>query len=84
MKFNILLKTVLISAATAFLAVSCSLDKFPDNAINTDESMESPADCQAFLNGLYSGMKYIFSFPRSLSASASISPQTSSLLIREG
>lgn len=60
MKFNILLKTVLISAATAFLAVSCSLDKFPDNAINTDESMESPADCQAFLNGLYSGMKYIF------------------------
>lgn len=60
MKIKNLINTLLVSAATAFLAVSCNLDKFPDNAINTDESMESPADCRAFLNGLYSGMKYCF------------------------
>ena len=54
------IKTFLI-AATAVLAVSaCSLDKYPDNAISTNDAMESVADCQAFRNGLYSGMKGVF------------------------
>ena len=54
------IKTFLI-AATAVLAVSaCSLDKYPDNAISTKDAMESVADCQAFRNGLYSGMKGVF------------------------
>ena len=54
------IKTFLI-AATAVLAVSaCSLEKYPDNAISTKDAMESVADCQAFRNGLYSGMKGVF------------------------
>ena len=54
------IKTFLI-AATAVLAVSaCSLEKYPDNAISTNDAMESVADCQAFRNGLYSGMKGVF------------------------
>lgn len=54
-------KISLISAAVALLAVSsCNLEKFPDTAINTENAMESVSDCQAFRNGLYSGMKYCF------------------------
>lgn len=53
-------KIFLASALALFAATSCNLDKFPDTAINTEEAMESVADCQAFRNGLYSGMKYCF------------------------
>lgn len=42
-------------------AVSCSLDKYPDTAINSEEAMESPADCYNFLVGLYSSTKSIYS-----------------------
>ena len=48
-------------ALLAAAVSACNLDKFPDNAINTEESMQSLADCKSFLNGLYSGMKYCFS-----------------------
>lgn len=46
--------------AAAVFATSCNLDKYPYNAINTEDAMESYDDCQAFLNGLYAGMKYCF------------------------
>ena len=52
------IKTFLIAAVLAVSA--CSLDKYPDNAISTKDAMESVADCQAFRNGLYSGMKGVF------------------------
>ena len=54
------IKTILIVAASIVAFSACSLDKFPDNAINTDEAMESVADCEAFRNGLYSGTKGVF------------------------
>ena len=54
------IKTILIAAAAVFAISACNLDKFPDNAINTEEAMESVADCQAFRNGLYSGTKGVF------------------------
>lgn len=57
---KIYLKTAVLSLLVT-LASACNLDRFPDNAINTEESMESVADCRSFLNGLYSGMKYCFS-----------------------
>ena len=44
------IKTILIAAAAVFAISACNLDKFPDNAINTEEAMESVADCQAFRN----------------------------------
>uniref|UniRef100_UPI0040266F3D RagB/SusD family nutrient uptake outer membrane protein n=1 Tax=Alistipes onderdonkii TaxID=328813 RepID=UPI0040266F3D len=53
-------KIFLTSLLALLAATSCNLDKFPDTAINTEEAMESVADCQAFRNGLYSGMKYAF------------------------
>lgn len=53
-------KIFLASLLAVFAVTSCNLDKYPDTAINTDEAMESVADCQAFRNGLYSGMKYCF------------------------
>ena len=54
------IKTILIAAAALFAVSACNLEKFPDNAINTEEAMESVADCQAFRNGLYSGTKGVF------------------------
>ena len=48
-------------ALLAAAVSACNLDRFPDNAINTEESMQSLADCKSFLNGLSSGMKYCFS-----------------------
>jgi hypothetical protein len=52
---------IFLASLLAVLAVtSCNLDKYPDTAINTTEAMESVADCQAFRNGLYSGMKFVF------------------------
>ena len=41
-------------------AVSCNLEYYPDTAINTEDAMESAADCKAFRTGLYSGMKGLF------------------------
>lgn len=52
------------TAAIAFLAflsaTACNLDLFPGSAINTKEAMESVQDCQGFRNGLYAGMKGVF------------------------
>ena len=54
------IKTFLIAATALFAVSACSLEKYPDNAISTADAMESVADCQAFRNGLYSGMKGVF------------------------
>lgn len=43
-----------------FAVMSCNLDKFPDDAIDTEHAMESVADCENFRSGLYAGMKYCF------------------------
>ena len=60
MKINKIYLNIVLASVLALCSVSCDLNKYPDDAINTDESMESVADCQSFLNGLYSGMKYCF------------------------
>ena len=59
-KININIKASLLALLVAAVS-ACNLDRFPDDAINTEESMDSLADCKSFLNGLYSGMKYCFS-----------------------
>lgn len=43
-----------------FTAVSCNLDMFPDDAIDTEHAMESVEDCENFRTALYAGMKYCF------------------------
>lgn len=55
------IRTILFTCATVLMTGACNLEKFPTTAINTEEAMESVSDCQAFRNGLYSGMKYAFS-----------------------
>lgn len=54
------MKIYLFLLASLFAATSCNLDKFPDNAIDTEHAMESVADCENFRSGLYAGMKYCF------------------------
>ncbi len=54
------IKTILTSLVVSLAVCSCNLDKFPKNAISTEQSMESEKDCLAFRTGLYSGMKYCF------------------------
>ena len=71
MKINRIYLKIALASVLAAGAVSCDLNKYPDNAINTDESMESAADCQSFLNGLYSGMKYCFTGTSETSAETS-------------
>lgn len=44
----------------ALLVCSCDLEKFPETAINTEEAMESVADCGQFRNGLYATTKGLF------------------------
>jgi hypothetical protein len=53
-------KIFIASLLAVFAVTSCNLEEMPDTAINTSEAMESVADCQAFRNGLYSGMKTVF------------------------
>ncbi|MBE6216736.1 MAG: RagB/SusD family nutrient uptake outer membrane protein [Bacteroidales bacterium] len=55
------IRTILFTCAAVLMTGACNLEKFPTTAINTEEAMESVSDCQAFRNGLYSGMKYAFS-----------------------
>jgi len=50
---------VLIAGLAAFN--SCDLNKYPDRYINTDEAMESAADCNNFLVGIYASSKSLFS-----------------------
>lgn len=52
--------TIISAVAALFSVASCNLEKFPSTAINSEEAMESVADCKAFRNGLYSGLKYAF------------------------
>ena len=40
---------------------SCDLNEYPDTAINTEEAMESAADCNNFLVGIYASSKSLFS-----------------------
>lgn len=48
-------------AAGIFSVASCNLDKYPETAINTDEAMESAADCYNFLTGLRASTKSMYS-----------------------
>lgn len=52
--------SIYIIGLTALLLSSCNLDKYPLTAINTDEAMESVADCQNFRYGLYANTKGLF------------------------
>lgn len=54
------IKIFLLATLSAAAVSACNLEYYPGSAINTEEAMESVADCQAFRNGLYSGMKYAF------------------------
>ena len=49
----------LVAGLSAFN--SCDLNKYPDTALNTEESMESAADCNNFLIGIYASSKSLFS-----------------------
>ena len=59
------MKKILIATLTLFAAAasfsSCDLNQYPDTALNTDEAMESAADCNNFLVGIYAASKSIFS-----------------------
>ncbi len=57
---KIIYNTLTFIAGLTLLS-SCNLEKFPDTAINTEEAMESPADCYNFLTGLYASTKSIYS-----------------------
>lgn len=49
-----------IVALAALFVSSCNLEKYPYDAINKDEAMESVADCQQFRYGLYANTKGVF------------------------
>lgn len=49
----------LIASLVAFN--SCDLNKYPEKALNTEEAMESAADCNNFLVGIYASSKSLFS-----------------------
>lgn len=54
-------KISIIALGLAVLASSaCDLEKYPQTAINTEEAMESVADCQQFRTGLYANTKGLF------------------------
>lgn len=53
------MKNKLMILAATFLAAACSLDKVPGDSIHTDESIQSIEDCNKFLIGQYSGLKYV-------------------------
>ena len=57
---KIIYNTLTLVAGLTLLA-SCNLEKYPDTAINTKEAMESPADCNNFLTGLYASTKSMYS-----------------------
>ena len=57
---KILIATLSMLAALASFN-SCDLNQYPDTALNTDEAMESAADCNNFLVGIYAASKSIFS-----------------------
>jgi hypothetical protein len=52
--------TLYLIGLTVLLLSACDLNKFPQTAINTEEAMESAADCQQFRYGLYANTKGIF------------------------
>lgn len=54
------MKIALVALLGLFTVTSCNLEKYPDTAINTENAMESVADCQNFRNGLYAGLKGAF------------------------
>ncbi len=53
--------TILSLVSGIVLSTSCNLDKYPETAINTDEAMESAADCYNFLTGLRASTKSLYS-----------------------
>jgi len=52
--------SIYILGLAALLLSACNLDKFPQTAINTEEAMESAADCEQFRYGLYANTKGLF------------------------
>ncbi|MGM9747205.1 MAG: RagB/SusD family nutrient uptake outer membrane protein [Candidatus Cryptobacteroides sp.] len=54
------LKIYFISMLSLLAVAGCNLDQVPGSAINTGEAMESVQDCDGFRNGLYAGLKSVF------------------------
>lgn len=52
--------TIFFVGLTVAMLSACDLNKFPQTAINTEEAMESVADCQQFRYGLYANTKGVF------------------------
>ena len=48
-----------MAGAAAFS--SCSLEQYPDKYLSTEDAMESAADCNNFLVGIYAASKSLFS-----------------------
>lgn len=54
------MKKILYTLLVVFAAASCSLDKLPNDSINTGDAIRSVSDVQNFRIGLYSGVKKVF------------------------
>ncbi|MBQ2162141.1 MAG: RagB/SusD family nutrient uptake outer membrane protein [Bacteroidales bacterium] len=59
MKKILYVTLALMAGAAAFS--SCSLEQYPDKALSTEDAMESAADCNNFLIGIYAASKSLFS-----------------------
>ena len=59
MKKIVFVTLALIAGIASFS--SCNLDQYPDTALSTEDAMESAADCNNFLIGIYAASKSIFS-----------------------
>lgn len=54
------MKRIFYTLLVSGIVASCSLDKFPDDSINTGEAIRSVSDVQNFRIGLYVGAKNVF------------------------
>ena len=52
--------SIYLIGLTALIMSACSLEKFPQTALNTEDAMESAADCEQFRYGLYANTKGLF------------------------
>ena len=52
--------SIYLIGLTALLLSACNLEKYPQTALNTEDAMESAADCEQFRYGLYANTKGLF------------------------